>query len=39
MIRHDMNTTVLETGNGLVSIPNATLTKEQVTVMDGSSQR
>lgn len=39
VVRHDMNTTVLQTGNGLVSIPNGNLTKEQVTVMDGSSQR
>jgi hypothetical protein len=34
-----MNTTVLETGNGLTSIPNAALAKEQVTVLNGSGQR
>jgi small-conductance mechanosensitive channel len=39
VVRHDMNTTVLETGNGLTSIPNAALAKEQVTVLNGSGQR
>ena len=36
VIRHDMNVTVLDTGSGQVSIPNATLTKDHVTVMSGN---
>lgn len=36
VLRHDMNTTVLDTDKGQVSIPNATLTKEQITVVSGS---
>jgi hypothetical protein len=39
VVRHDMNATVLDTGNGLTSIPNAALAKEQVTVLNGSGQR
>ncbi len=39
VVRHDMNTTVLETGSGLTSIPNAALAKEQVTVLNGGGQR
>ena len=38
VIRHDMNTTVLDTGSGQVSIPNATLTQDHVTVMSGNSR-
>jgi small-conductance mechanosensitive channel len=37
VVRHDMNATVLDTGNGLVSIPNGTLAREQVTVLNSSS--
>lgn len=36
VIRHDMNTTVLDTGSGQVSIPNAALTRDHVLVMSGN---
>jgi hypothetical protein len=39
VLRHDLNTTVLQTGEGQVSIPNATLVRERVTVLSGDGYR
>ncbi len=34
VIRHDMSTTVVDTGTGQISIPNASLTHEQIVVLN-----
>lgn len=38
VVRHDLNTTVLDTEGGQISIPNATLMKEQVTLVGNGRQ-
>jgi small-conductance mechanosensitive channel len=38
VLRHDLNTTVLDTDSGQISIPNATLAREQVTMLTNSHQ-
>lgn len=38
VIRHDMSTTVVDTGNGQISIPNAALVHEQIMVLGNDSR-
>lgn len=38
VVRHDLNSTVLDTEQGLVSIPNGQLTREEVTVLNGKNR-
>lgn len=38
VLRHDLNSTVLDTESGQISIPNGTLAREQVTVLNGVSK-
>lgn len=39
VVRHDLNTTVIDTGTGQVAIPNAELTHERVTILGGGDGR